>query len=168
MSLDRATSDLAKLKLEVARLQAQLNAANEKVLKLEHYIEVTRAYESQQDDVDRVKGGVGTLLVSTVIEILREKGTRQPTRLLVEELERRGLHIGGQNKITNLSGMLSRSGDLVSSRTEGWGLSVWENDAHRNEPSCWQGVESTSREQEPEPEPPTSDQIASWDDDIPF
>ena len=125
MLIERAEADLIRAKVEVARLSAQLSAAESRVVKIEHYIEMARAYDSREPEDARPRNG-GSPLVQASVEIIRERGTRQLTRVLVEELEQRGHRIGGNNKITNLSGALSRSPLLSASRTEGWGLKEWE------------------------------------------
>ena len=127
MSLERAKADLARARSEVVKLTANLQAATARVTKLEHYLEIARAYDMYDSGAssDRPSPG-GLTLVQAAMEIIRESAARQPTRDLIEELERRGYHIGGANKVTNLSSALSRSPALSSSRTKGWGLMEWE------------------------------------------
>lgn len=129
MSIERAEADLQKVGTEMQRLRSQLEAAGMRALKLQNYIEMAKAYEAPVDseESNRPRASGGSPLVPICIEVIRERGKRQPTRYLVEELERRGHHIGGSNKITNLSGALSRAPELSASRLEGWGLKEWGN-----------------------------------------
>jgi hypothetical protein len=127
MSIERAEADLARAKAEVARLTNQLQTAVAKVTKIENYLEIARTYDAPDGDDSAKSRNAGSPIVHATIEILRERGTRQHARALVEELERRGHQIGGTNKITNLSGSLSRSPLLSASRVDGWGLKEWES-----------------------------------------
>lgn len=130
MSIERAETDLARVRSEIQRLQMQLEIASARSLKLEHYIEMARLYDvadaSEQPDDPRNKPGSGSPLVPVCVEYIRQTGQRQPTRKLVEVLEAQGFKIGGTNKVTNLSGSLSRAPELTPNRVEGWGLKEWE------------------------------------------
>ena len=44
------------------------------------------------------------------------------TRDLLEELGKRGIEVGGKNKIINLSGIPGRNGEFKSDRKKGWSL----------------------------------------------
>jgi len=90
-----------------------------------NYIEITRAYEADNAEDAPIGKSAGAALAQACVETIRERWARQKTVALVEELTRRGHHIGGGNKVTNLSGALSRSDDLTSSRAKGWGLADW-------------------------------------------
>lgn len=149
VSIDRARIDFQKAQQEVVRLKVILHHAEAHVVKLGHYIELAALYELTDDADPDSKPQSGSSLVMGSIQIITERGVRQPTRLLVEELERRGYSIGGQNKVTNLSGTLSRSPELTASRTEGWGLKVWES--RTTGPAA-------------ETEPPENDETPGWDD----
>ena len=129
MSIKQAELDLARARGDAERLAVQLKAAESRILKLENYLELARLYEERAEPPDGAVSASGPAIVQAAISILQERKTRQKTSALVEELERRGQRIGGTNKITNLSGSLSRSPLLTASRTEGWGLKEWADGA---------------------------------------
>ncbi len=134
MSVARAELDLTRVRAEIQRLRAQLEAALLREQKLANYVEMARLYEGDEPDVvSQARANSGSMLVSACVEIIRLSGRRQHTRRLVAELAKRGLHVGGVNPVTNLSGALSRSEDLVANRLEGWGLKDWQNGSGPNE-----------------------------------
>lgn len=126
MALNRAEADLKKAKSELAKLELQVEITRARVLKLEHYIEMARIYEASEADqpiaeTPKRRGGV----VGAVIDILRESRSEgMQTREILEELKKRGIDIGGNNPITNLSSTLSRADDLVNVPGVGWTLKV--------------------------------------------
>lgn len=158
MSVERAQADLKRVNQEASRLKIQLLMATERITKLEHYIELAKVYDANADGVTDNKPQNGSSLVAASIEIIAEAGVRQPTRHLVEELERRGHVIGGQNKVTNLSGTLSRAPELTASRTEGWGLAAWDS-SHKAKAEA-----QPSEPSEPEEGPPWAPSDEDSDD----
>jgi hypothetical protein len=126
VSVERATKDLNKTRLEVTRLEAQLTDARNRALKLEHYLEMAKVYDAAQE-VDAEKSLDAKLNVTEqVIEILRALQRPAHTRQLVDELAKLGTVIKGENPANNLASTLSRSKLLESSRTEGWRLVEWK------------------------------------------
>lgn len=55
-----------------------------------------------------------------VAEILRKAHKPMSTRTILEELENRGVKVGGKNPITNLSAKLSADAGFKNTRREGW------------------------------------------------
>ena len=125
MSIERAEADLALARVDVSRLGVSLESAKARMVRLEHYIEVARAYERGADGPSDDRGRGDGTLAEAATAIIRERGNRQPTRVLVDELEARGHQIGGANKITNLSSTLSRAPHLSANKLKGWGLKEW-------------------------------------------
>jgi len=135
MSVENAKSDLARLRNEIARLEAQLAGARERAVKIENYIEITELYEAATNVVERGvrarsstgSGSVGPI-ARTVVELLRERGSPIKTTELLIELEKRGITINGINRVSNLSAFLSRAKDqLRANRSEGWSLIEWSD-----------------------------------------
>jgi hypothetical protein len=141
MSIARAEQDLARLQREISRLDAELTAARERATKIAHYIEMAREYQNVPEGtalIDGIlisktaprlraaQGGMSGAAVRETIDILRESGRPVHTRELLPILEQRGIKIGGANPLTNLSGYLSRSDDLIADRSRGWRLKEWE------------------------------------------
>jgi hypothetical protein len=122
--LERAKADLGEAEGEAARLSTLLDSAHERIRRLRIYIEMAEGYESPSASAAPVRANASPI-VPVCISILRKHGARMPARQLVEELERRGVEIGGSNKITNLSGTLSRAPEFSANRTDGWGLTEW-------------------------------------------
>jgi hypothetical protein len=134
MSVSRAEADLARVRSEIHRLRVQLDAAILREQKLANYVEMARVYETDElETTGQPKPQTGSALVHACIEIIKSSGRRQHTRFLVAELAKKGLNVGGANPVTNLSGALSRSEDLISNRLEGWGLKDWPNGTGPNE-----------------------------------
>jgi hypothetical protein len=135
MAIDRALADLEEAKREAIRLSALLDSVHQRIRKLEIYIEMAESYESPSASAAPVRLNASPI-VPACISILRAHGTRMPARQLVEELERRGVLIGGTNKITNLSGTLSRAPEFSASRLDGWGLAEWEGNTTKAPPAA--------------------------------
>ena len=64
--------------------------------------------------------------VREVRKILTERRSPTPTKVLVLELEKRGIQTGGKIPVTNLSSALSRFKSIFQAdRSEGWSLVEW-------------------------------------------
>ena len=134
------------------------------------------------------------LAVQTVIEHLKNSGKAAHTRDLVEMLKHEGFAVGGKDPVANLSGFLSRSPDLMNSRSHGWALKSWGSatgdperakkseqnvrvqrrpswaeaggpEEQEPDPPEWEPPEPPEPDEEP-PEPPEPE--PPEDDDIPF
>lgn len=139
MSVGKAKSELARVQRDIARLTEQLNQAQALEVKIAHYIEMAQRYDNDADDalshrfhreVPSEKGriaasGTSYDAVQAVVSILRDAGKPIRTRDLLPMLEARGINIGGENPVTNLSGFLSRSPELEANRALGWHLVDW-------------------------------------------
>ena len=129
MSVSRAEADLARLQNEMSRLRAQLAEAEDRAVKVRHYIEMARLYEAGEDAVQatvRARGGNAAHIASMAREALQEHGEPMSTRSLVDVLTKRGVTLGGGNPVNYLSGVLSRSDDIENDRITGWHLTAWK------------------------------------------
>lgn len=150
MSIEKAKSDLAKLNMEINRLDMILTDARQRATKLRHYIEIAQTYEADQS-VSSQAGRLGTpnksaTISSTVKSMLESERRYIRTRDLVVELTKKGIDVGGSNPVTNLSGFLSRSEDLYNDRTLGWGLAEWKD----RPPSTSESEDPSSQDLAPE------------------
>lgn len=151
MSVEKATVELARVRREVSRLREQLAQAQALETKIANYIEIAQRYEEALGDASHLThkkeasqgpaekpkmptSGTSYDAVRATISILREAGKPVRTRDLVPILAEKGINIGGENPVTNLSGFLSRSPDLIANRALGWHLAEW-NDSHTTENS---------------------------------
>lgn len=128
MSVSRAEADLARLQNEMGRLRAQLADAEERAVKVRHYIEMARLYEAGEDAVQvtsRARGGNAAHIASMAREALQEHGEPMATRALVDVLTKRGVLLGSGNPVNYLSGVLSRADDFENDRITGWHLEAW-------------------------------------------
>ncbi len=125
--IERAKSDLAKLKIEISRLRSQIESMESRRDKVSAYIEMADIYESEDGLADglRAKGGISGAAVRGAVDAIRERKAPIHTRELLEILAKQGIHVGGSNPVANLSGFLSRSEELRNSRALGWGLAGW-------------------------------------------
>ncbi len=153
MSLERALADLTRAQTQSAALRAELGQIEERIRKLQTFIEMAKEYGVASDpaaesvtslnehsgtkrsgltneNVARPRrppaSGVSKDAVDHSVAILREVGTPLHTKELLSRLAARGVHIGGTNPVTNLSGFLSRSNQLLNSRKFGWSLASRE------------------------------------------
>ena len=127
--VERAKADLRKLRADLLRAETQVVALNNRILKVEAYIEMVEVYESEvvAEEPGRTRFGVAAHTVRTAVQILAEAGRRMHTREVLEELGKRGVTVAGKDPAANLSGFLSRAEELHNNRAEGWGLRAWGN-----------------------------------------
>ena len=141
MSVDRARADLDRLTAEIAQLQQRIRDAEGQATKIRAYLEMAAVYGEVASPV-RVRhftqdaaparggpreAGVGVSheSVELAVAYLKEVGRPTHTRDILKYVETHGLKIGGKDPVANLSGFLSRSGLMVSSRKDGWSLKEW-------------------------------------------
>lgn len=118
--IERAKADLVKMQAELTKLQQRIE-------KVRAYIEMAALYESAEngDAVRASRGGTSNAVSRAAVEFIRQHKQRMHTRPLMEALMEQGVHIGGTNPAANLSAVLSRTDELNSNRTLGWGLVEW-------------------------------------------
>ena len=140
MSVERALADLMQLDAEAQRVRNRLSEIDEHASRLRTYVAVAREYERMEAG-HTMSTSPPTLTPTTeapgertlsrrtadiAVELLRAKGQPIHTRDLLPQIAERGVTVGGQNPVANLSGFLSRDkGRLVNSRTYGWSLREW-------------------------------------------
>jgi hypothetical protein len=161
MSIQRAERELAALQRELAQLDARIDEARSRSIKLAHYIEMAREFGEAADapvarfNADATfsangtrqrapQGGMAGRAVQECISILREHRKPMHTKDLSEIIGQRGIHLGGANPLQSLSGYLSRTPGLLADRSVGWSLEEWrsepmsttdpDGDAHRSQP----------------------------------
>ena len=90
MSVSRAEVDLARLQTEMICLRAQLTDAEERAVKVRHYIEMARLYEAGESTTSHIAGAGGNAahIASMAREALQEHGEPMATRALVDVLTR--------------------------------------------------------------------------------
>jgi hypothetical protein len=138
MSVQRAERELAALKDEIRELEARIGKAKDRAIKLEHYVEMAVEFGGRGDEVPTPQrrpndgtrqrapqGGMSGRAVQECMAILRERGGPVHTGELSRLITERGIRLGGQNPANALSGYLSRSPELVASRSMGWSLKEW-------------------------------------------
>lgn len=140
MSIERALADLAQLDAEAQRARNRLAEIDEQAGRLRTYVAVAREYERVETGQTAPTSplittptpdgpGEGTLSRRTAdiaVELIDAKGQPIHTRDLLAQIAERGVTVGGQNPVANLSGFLSRDKErLVNSRTYGWSLRKW-------------------------------------------
>jgi hypothetical protein len=139
----RAEQDLSNLRKEIGDLEERLAAAREKAGKITVFLEMAQIYgangesASRQPDAApnagdaadmqplRFLDGLAKSAAREVIAVLRERREPVQTKELLSVLRTRGIEIPGQNPVSNLSGYLSRSPDLLADRAVGWSLREW-------------------------------------------
>lgn len=134
MGLAKAKSDLEAVRREIAQLEAKLRNAKDREIKISHYIEMFELYSGEratdsvgsetsqrQRRTSSVTSNVNDA-VTACINYLREVKHPVKTKDLLTMLQDRGIEVGGQNPVTNLSAMLSRSEGLQADRSVGWSL----------------------------------------------
>jgi hypothetical protein len=155
MSIQRAERELADLRQEIPRLEAQLAGKRDRAQKLEHYVEVAREFSDgrikepdashagtngaaqiHQEDTraNRApRGGISGRAVQESIAIIRERNQGMQTKDLSALLESRGIRLGGKNPVGALSGYLSRTPEVVSDRIRGWILKECAEHSNENQ-----------------------------------
>lgn len=142
--VDRAKADVTRMDSELNRLRGQIANLQSRVAKAQAYIEMAAIYEVDETPTDgaRARGGVSATAVRLAVEMIIERGAPMHTREILRELASRGVSIGGNNPVANLSGFLSRADELRNSRADGWGLAQWgapadeekDEEAHKADP----------------------------------
>jgi hypothetical protein len=146
MSVQQAEREMAALQDTKQRLEAELSATTDRIIKLAHYVEIARefgptsSYPEPRAATDESaskpngastakapKGGMSGRAVRECIAILRERKRRIPVRELNDLILQRGIRLGGQSPINSLSGYLSRTPGLIGDKTLGWGLEEWRD-----------------------------------------
>jgi hypothetical protein len=135
MAVEKARADLAQLERRAEQLQAELDDVNEHINKLRIFLALADVYVADQEKPQtserenpangRTPRGRSGQALGASIQLIRETGKPVITRVLLEKLAERGIHIGGVKPVANLASILSKSPLLVSSRTEGWSLAEW-------------------------------------------
>lgn len=84
----------------------------------------TRRLVADAQGVPQVVPGTGTMsdTENMAADVIRAHGRHVPTRLMMEELGKRGLLVGGKDPLSTLSARLSRAPSLVNVRALGWTL----------------------------------------------
>ena len=146
MSVERAKSDLEQLELQIALSRQHIAEAEAQAEKIRAYLELAAVYgaiptathaplrafvgSAASRGGPREAGvGISHQATNAVVERLKDLGRPTHTRELLKYVETKGMHIGGKDPVANLSGFLSRSGLLVSSRMNGWSLKEWTQQA---------------------------------------
>ena len=133
MTISRAESDLVQAKLEIQRLEGALKAAHERAIKLQHYLEMARLYDTgatvsagTTPRKRRQPSGKYATYRNAAVEIIRHAGHPMETRPLVRALSDQGIEVTGKDPVVTLSGALSRSTELeMRGRSVGWALKEW-------------------------------------------
>jgi hypothetical protein len=144
MSIARAEAELTILKGEFERTRVRFVELQQRITKIQNYIDVSREFESTEvaptretlpDKRTRIpQGGIGAQAIRLAIEMVRERGQPIPTRELVDMMKARGLDVGGNNQVTTLSSYLSRAPELSANRSRGWSLTESTADDIRGVP----------------------------------
>jgi hypothetical protein len=139
----RAEQDLANLRKEIGDLEERLAVAKEKAGKITVFLEMAQVYRANGESTAphrgaaspagdvadeeplRFRDGLAKSAAREAIAVLRERGEPVQAKELLDVLRTRGIEIPGQNPVSNLSGYLSRSPELVADRAVGWSLKVW-------------------------------------------
>ena len=146
MLIKQAQEDLQRLQQEASRLRSALRDVEERAVKIANFLEMAPVYGGGSSPVQTPAGNRPVRLptperhtpdelrlpknVREVRKILTERGSPTPTKVLVLELERRGIQTGGKTPVTNLSSALSRfKGIFQADRSEGWSLVEWSKPA---------------------------------------
>ena len=137
MSIARAEAELTILKGEFERTRLRFAELQQRIAKIQNYIDVAREFESTEDALPDKRtripqGGIGAQAIRLAIEMVRERGQPIPTRELVDMMKDRGLDVGGNNPITTLSSYLSRAPELSADRSRGWSLTELPADDIKN------------------------------------
>lgn len=123
----------------LANALSRLKAALEEVERLDDFIKLYNELESQTvtaaatNTLTRVRSLKVTAAVerpigklneteAMAVLLINESGSPQPTRILYEEMRKRGLEIGGKDGVATLSARLSRSTMLINDKPFGWRL----------------------------------------------
>ena len=120
--IEQVLAKLAHWNAEAQRLHKQLTEAEEQANRFRNYVDVHREIEEagskQEPDVpasttvsvsDTADGRTLTRRVTDMaVDLIRAKGRPIRTRDLLVQMEQQGLIVGGQNRVTNLSGILTR------------------------------------------------------------
>jgi hypothetical protein len=154
MSLERARADLADLEQAADALRAKLAEVEASAAKVRIYIEMAALYGASPPPAPtaspagapngasrparskggrpRREGGIVDKAQRAAEAFLRT--TKQATDIgeIFQALENQGISIGGLHPRSNLSGMLSKSPALQSSK-DGWMLSEWANASESND-----------------------------------
>jgi hypothetical protein len=135
MSIARAEAELTILKGEFERARVRYVELQQRITKIQNYIDVAREFESTGVDSPREnpserrsripQGGIGAQAIRLAVEMVQERGKPIPTKELVDLMKARGLDVGGNNPITTLSSYLSRAPELSADRSRGWSLTGW-------------------------------------------
>jgi hypothetical protein len=141
----RAEQDLANLRKEISDLEERLAVAKEQAGKITVFLEMAQIYGANGETIPgsvvmaapasdaahtpasmpNSLGGLAKTAARETIAVLRERGQPVQTKELIGVLSTRGIEIPGQNPVSNLSGYLSRSSELIADRALGWSLKEW-------------------------------------------
>lgn len=146
MLIKQAQEDLQRLQQEAARLRSSLRDVEERAVKIANFLEMASVYGGGLAPVHTPASNRPVRLptperhtsdephlpknVREVRKVLMERGSPTPTKVLVLELEKRGIQTGGKTPVTNLSSALSRFKSIFQAdRSEGWSLVEWNKPA---------------------------------------
>ena len=140
MSISRAETDLAQAKMEIQRLECELAVAQERAIKIQHYLELAKLYglgATVSTSADRRRRRQPTGKYATyrkaAVETIRRAGHPMKTRSLVHALSDQGIKIEGKDPVIILSGVLSRSTELeMRDRSVGWAFKEWPKSGLRS------------------------------------
>jgi hypothetical protein len=156
MSIARAEAELTILKGEFERTRLRYVELQQRITKVQNYIDVAREFESATIDSSREnlpekrtripQGGIGAKAIRLAVEMIRERSQPIPTRELVDMMRARGLDVGGGNPVTTLSSYLSRAPELSANRSRGWSLTEQTMDdiISANEPEPTHGLDDAA------------------------
>ena len=154
MSIAKATADLNDLTRKAERLRGDLAQTEDRIAKIKIFLEMVNLYggfsiaetsasgansagavggSAGSDGAVPAKrpggrppgGGIRAQAGAAAKVILMERGSRMHTRELIVKLADRGIKIGGNEPVSNLSGILNRLPEFKGDRSRGWGLAEW-------------------------------------------
>lgn len=132
-----AEAEIELLTLELQQISARQRVLELKLAGLRAYLSAeVAALESGQRPVlskgslrykgNLAKKSVKEQVVEAAIRIL-DDGVPRSTEVLLEQFLKDGIAIGGANKVTTISSILSRNKTFKASRKEGWSLDKKES-----------------------------------------
>ena len=129
-AVERAKRDLHRLRQEHAMTQASLQDLQARIDDVTIFLRMAEFYSDETAEMSgRARGGVSGAAVRATVDYIKQAGQPVHTRVLLDILKDRGIQIGGNNPVANLSGFLSRSDELINTRSSGWALAEWGADA---------------------------------------
>jgi hypothetical protein len=121
--VDRAQHDLARVRVQITRLQDQLRSAEAERLRLESFLELAARYQEEraEDEASR-RDSKASRIRELARAAIAANGGPLAIHAIVAAVEQGGEEVTGKDKNSYVSAILSRDPSFMFQKDQGWAV----------------------------------------------